>query len=263
MTRTVTFPLQLSWDEIAYLFATLHARQFPGLDITLLPDDEEARKQTLQRGYEALRADGWLEEVEQDGRMYMDLNSWLLEYVAALADPEAVLAVTVRGAEGVSSGEVLIYFSDGKVLEVAPREEGLWIQAVATMAGALRGLADRLRLPQRDPAQLEVVLSQQEAKALAEGREISQYEIDANNQVALSKLIETRQHLLLTAQILLMKVRGGDVQDGHSAGLLVGGQKELLGWWMEIEAEQVHYITCDRKMFQNRLQEAIAAYMID
>ena len=256
MTRTLTFPLQLTWDEIAYLFATLNATHIPGMDVSLFPGEEEARREKLINGYEALRADGWLEEVALDGRTYVDLNSWLLEFVAALADPEGILSIAVRRKGGLQSGRVLVYFSSDKVLEIAPAENGLRIQALASEDVLLQSLADLLQLPESREERLEVVLSEEDAKALAEG-----YLVGGEENEAVASLAETRKHLVLTAEIVTMKVREAEVQESTSTGLLVGGKLRQLAWWMEREESGVRYITCDRKFFVARLHRIITDFL--
>ena len=88
--RDITYPIQLTTAELAFLLTLVHATTLQGGDDrALFPAAETERDALWLQGREQLIADGWL--VRKPDREVYAINDQLLLLIAALAAPEVVL----------------------------------------------------------------------------------------------------------------------------------------------------------------------------
>jgi hypothetical protein len=109
--------LVLSPDEFAYLLAVVHAPFLVGVnDARLFPPDGKARRSAYEKGRRLLEEEGWLKEVAEAKGEY-EFNVALMEMVASAADPDFVIGVLHRGADGKYSG-ILDYLAGSLIVEI-------------------------------------------------------------------------------------------------------------------------------------------------
>ncbi len=265
MPRPLTFPLRLSTVELAYLLATLRASSLPGIPLSsLLPEDAEARREQLRRGYEALREQGWIEEVEQEGRTYMDLNSYLLEYVAALANPQVVIQVAWTSLPEATTQVIWIVVSPLKVISVGETEDGIVLLPLASEEEIATILAQWLDIPASAEApSWHARVSEEEVRLLKEGAAPPPgWEIPE----LWHALVDTYAHPRVMAEIRVAPADAGRLQEAMQREwrLLVGGGKTLRAWLIEAEGDMAagagwHYRICHRPCFREVLHQALAA----
>ncbi len=265
MPRPLTFPLRLSTVELAYLLATLRASALPGIPLpSLLPEDPQARQEQLRQGYEVLREQGWIEEVEQHGRVYMDLNSYLLEYVAALADPEVVIQVTRSSVPEATTQVIWFVVSPLKVISVGQTEDGIVLLPLASEGEMATTLAQWLDIPASAEApSWHVQVTEEALKSLKEGAApLSGWERPELWQA----LVDAYAHPRIVAEIQMAPAYSGRLQEAmqRTWRLLVGGSETQRAWLIGPEEDMAaetggDYQMCDRPCFQEWLHQALAA----
>jgi hypothetical protein len=107
----------LSPEEFAYLLAVVHAPLLVGVsDARLFPQSGKARKSVYEKGRKLLEANGWLKALEDAPGEY-EFDAGLMEIVASVADPDFVIGVLRRGADGKYVG-ILDYLAANLIVEI-------------------------------------------------------------------------------------------------------------------------------------------------
>ena len=146
--RSIVWPVALSPAELSYLLALLRAEHLLGADARrVLPDAPAERERLWREGRAALETAGWLVRLPA-GEQY-HLNDQLLAVIAAMADPDIVIASTVA-RRGEPEGAITHYLSPAQTVEQIFDGERYQIVALAGIETLAARLAQLLGLPQPD-----------------------------------------------------------------------------------------------------------------
>ena len=107
----------LAPEEFAYLLAVVRAPLLVGVnDSRLFPKAVKARKAVFGKGRELLERNGWLKALAEAPGEY-EFDPALMEMVASMADPDFVIGVVRKGADGKYVG-ILDYLAPGLIIEL-------------------------------------------------------------------------------------------------------------------------------------------------
>ncbi len=266
------FPIHLTVDEIAYLLATLQARGIPGLDLPgLLPEDAQAREKQLLRGYQALVEHGWIEEIRQGDRIFIDLNSYLLEYIAALASPVAVIRVMQAFGDKESAQGFILALGQENLVIAWPTNQGMNFSAYsrAKLSAVLEDIGRSLGIPEQIPAILKASFTSQEIDQLKQ-KGTAQTSLG----VAAQRLADTLTQLQSEVAITITPVRDDklDEEQEDRFGMIIGGDKHVWAWLFDArpqdaQSEVLHFRTCDipcfREEIENRIQRVMQRMIVN
>ncbi|ABX05887.1 MAG TPA: hypothetical protein DEF47_09230 [Herpetosiphon sp.] len=116
-TRELTYPLQFSTPQLAYLLGMVHAQNLiGGDDAALFPADPDQRQAQWDQGLAELQADQWIVWDETAG--HYSMTEPLMMVIATLAEPDIVVVSEWHahhsGHQGVSH-----YFSPSGIIEMS------------------------------------------------------------------------------------------------------------------------------------------------
>jgi hypothetical protein len=140
--------VELSIPELAYLLNLVHARGLPGVDDPrLFPETPAEQNNTHAKGREQLEAQAWITPVPDHNAEY-EVNSFLFEMVAALAEPRTVILTVKEGPKGRHQA-VLHYLAGQLIIELfSPSRSSYRLGLVSGREGMHQRIAQMLGLTQ-------------------------------------------------------------------------------------------------------------------
>jgi len=142
--------VELSMPELAYLLNLVHARGLPGVDDPrLFPETPAEQNKTHAKGREQLEAHAWITPVPDHNAEY-EVNSFLFEMVAALAEPRTIILTVKEGSKGRHQA-VLHYLAGQLIVELfSPSRSTYRLGLVAGPEGMHERIAKMLGLTEAE-----------------------------------------------------------------------------------------------------------------
>lgn len=141
----------LEKEELAYLFAAVHALSIVGVeDPVLFPEGKLARDAAYETGFKQLQEHGWLTAIGNTGQR--NLNDLLLLMTAVVAAPEYVV-FTASNTGGGNQQLLLHYVAEPDIVELsATPDQKYRLGLVPDRAAMLQRIQEMLGLPEKAEA---------------------------------------------------------------------------------------------------------------
>jgi hypothetical protein len=247
---TVTSP------QLTFLLTLLQAKKLPKANNEqIFPADEEAFTKVLEKGKAELQRDRWL--VSTEG--YDDLNTQLLQVVAAMANPIAMVASIIAKPDG-SSQIVTHYVGHTVVVEQIYTGQKYQLTFLASVEVLVSRLATTLMLPTQKKADATLTISEEDMLTL--GNDTDSADVETLTKFGLTT--ETAHLYLNTLQTLSSKILItvsqmdlGEPIAEQQLGLIISNNQGN-AWLAEpMDNKQTTYQMIDMVDFQSKLHRLI------
>ena len=243
--RDITYPIQLTTAELAFLLTLVHATTLQGGDDrALFPAAETERDALWLQGREQLIADGWL--VREPDREVYAINDQLLLLIAALAAPEVVL-LTERKTATATFG-VAHYIALESVIELVMQAGTYELIALVDQSTMALRLAHSFGLAAKSPPNAVVSLTRQDA-AHAKRQPDAGWLVSRGIQPAAAQLFaHTMQNIAQSGTISVLRTVLGEAVTMRLVGIVVA--PDGVGWWaVPVNEERLQYTSCNDNEF--------------